>query len=76
MPLECLILKSLKGPFPQAEFVAVGGVNETNVSQFLKAGFVGAAAGGNLVPRGAADGDLELIRQKARLYVQAMKREV
>ena len=69
-------IKSLKGPFPQAEFVAVGGVNETNVSQFLKAGFVGAAAGSNLVPRGAADGDLELIRQKARLYVQAMKREV
>lgn len=56
--------------------MAVGGVNETNVSQFLKAGFVGAAAGSNLVPRGAADGDLELIRQKARLYVQAMKREV
>lgn len=68
-------IKSLKGPFPQAEFVAVGGVNETNVSQFLKAGFAGAAAGSNLVPRGATDGDLELIRQKARLYVQAMKGE-
>ena len=54
---------------------AVGGVNETNVSQFLKAGFVGAAAGSNLVPRKSTDGNLELIRQKARLYVQAMERE-
>lgn len=68
-------IKSLKGPFPQAEFVAVGGVNETNVSQFLRAGFSGAAAGSNLVPRGATDGDLELIGQKARMYVQAMERE-
>ncbi|MBC5711647.1 bifunctional 4-hydroxy-2-oxoglutarate aldolase/2-dehydro-3-deoxy-phosphogluconate aldolase [Hungatella hominis] len=68
-------IKSLKGPFPQAEFVAVGGVNETNVSQFLKAGFAGAAAGSNLVPRKSTDGNLELIRQKARLYVQAMERE-
>ena len=55
--------------------MAVGGVNETNVSQFLKAGFVGAAAGSNLVPRKSTDGNLELIRQKARLYVQAMERE-
>ena len=68
-------IKSLKGPFPQAEFVAVGGVNETNVSQFLKAGFIGVAAGSNLVPRKSTDGNLELIRQKARLYVQAMERE-
>lgn len=54
--------------------MAVGGVNETNVSQFLKAGFAGAAAGSNLVPRKSTDGNLELIRQKARLYVQAMER--
>lgn len=68
-------IKSLKGPFPQAEFVAVGGVNETNASQFLKAGFAGIAAGSNLVPRRATDESLELIRQKARRYVQAMEGE-
>lgn len=44
-------IKSLKGPFPQAEFVAVGGVTPDNVADFLKAGYLGAGMGSNLVPK-------------------------
>lgn len=65
-------IKSLKGPFPQADFMAVGGVNEINLHEFLEAGFTGAAIGGNLVRQRATDQDLPAIREKARAYVRAI----
>lgn len=44
-------IKSLKGPFADVDFVAVGGVSRDNVRHFLKQGFVGAGIGSNLIPR-------------------------
>lgn len=61
-------IKSLKGPFPQTDYMAVGGVNEENIRQFFEAGFIGAAIGNNLVPRKATKKDLEHIRKKAARY--------
>ena len=43
-------IRSLKGPFNTAEFVAVGGVNAGNMASFFHAGFLGVGIGSSLVP--------------------------
>lgn len=43
-------IRSLKGPFETAEFVAVGGVNAGNMASFFHAGFLGVGIGSSLVP--------------------------
>ena len=42
-------VKALRAPISHVKLMAVGGVNENNVADFLKAGMVGAGIGGNLV---------------------------
>ncbi len=42
-------IRNLKGPFPDTEYVAVGGVSPANASEFLKNGFAGVGIGGSLV---------------------------
>ncbi len=42
---------NLKGPFDDTEYVAVGGVTLSNLSQFFKSGFIGAGIGSNLIPK-------------------------
>jgi 2-dehydro-3-deoxyphosphogluconate aldolase/(4S)-4-hydroxy-2-oxoglutarate aldolase len=42
-------IKSVKAPLPQVEMVPTGGVNETNVGDFIKAGAFAVAAGSSLV---------------------------
>lgn len=44
-------IRDLKGPFPQTEYIAVGGVNEKNYKNFLNAGYVGVGIGSNLFPK-------------------------
>lgn len=44
-------IKSLKGPFDGTQYVAVGGVKLENIAEFLKAGFIGAGIGSNLIPK-------------------------
>ncbi|WP_444644317.1 bifunctional 4-hydroxy-2-oxoglutarate aldolase/2-dehydro-3-deoxy-phosphogluconate aldolase [Caproiciproducens sp. R1] len=68
-------VSNLKGPFPQAEFVAVGGVTRDNFTDFLKHGFHGAAIGGGLVPRRATDADLPAIAENARAFVGALGKQ-
>lgn len=43
-------IRSLKGPFNTAKFVAVGGVNAGNMASFFHAGFLGVGIGSSLVP--------------------------
>ena len=42
-------IKAVCGPINHVRLLAVGGVSEKNVGEFLKAGRVGAGVGGNLV---------------------------
>ena len=42
-------IKAVRGPINHIHLLAVGGVNEKNIAEFLKAGAVGAGVGGNLV---------------------------
>ncbi len=42
-------IKAVAAPLNHIKLLAVGGVNEKNIGEFLKAGAVGAGVGGNLV---------------------------
>ena len=42
-------IKAIRGPINHVRLLAVGGVNEKNVGEFLTAGACGAGVGGNLV---------------------------
>ena len=67
-------LKAIASPHSHIPFLAVGGVNDTNIAEFLRAGAIGAGVGGNLVNR-------EWIEREewgkctalARAYVQAAR---
>lgn len=48
-------MKALKGPFDKVKFMAVGGVDHTNVQDWLNAGAVGVGIGGSLTNGGAKD---------------------
>lgn len=66
-------IQSLKGPLAHMRFSAVGGVNEKNAAEFLKAGSCCLGVGGNLVSKKLIDaGDFHKIEQLAREYVQAI----
>jgi 2-dehydro-3-deoxyphosphogluconate aldolase/(4S)-4-hydroxy-2-oxoglutarate aldolase len=43
-------IKSIKGPFDDVDFVAVGGVSADNIAAFFQAGYSGVAMSGRLVP--------------------------
>lgn len=49
MPMS--YIKSLQGPFDGTEYVAVGGVKLENIADFMKAGYIGAGIGSNLIPK-------------------------
>jgi 2-dehydro-3-deoxyphosphogluconate aldolase/(4S)-4-hydroxy-2-oxoglutarate aldolase len=63
-------IKSLSGPFPKAQYIAVGGVTLDTVTDYFDAGFIGAAPGNDLVKRGATKDDLKSIETKAKAYVE------
>ena len=44
-------VKAIKAPLNHIRLLAVGGVNEENIGDFLKAGCVGAGIGGNLAKK-------------------------
>lgn len=66
-------IKSLKGPLPHVEMVPTGGVNETNVGEFLKAGAYATAAGSSLVDGKAfKEKNWGAITAKAKAFVAAV----
>ena len=66
-------IKSLKGPLPHVEMVPTGGVNETNVGEFLKAGALATAAGSSLVDGKAfKEKNWAAITAKAKAFVAAV----
>ena len=47
--LGAAYIKAIRGPINHIRLLAVGGVNEKNIGEFIKAGVNGAGVGGNLV---------------------------
>lgn len=62
-------IRDLKGPFPNTEYIAVGGVNEKNYKDFLNAGYIGVGIGSNLFPKELIlNNDWESIRKIIAKY--------
>ena len=71
MPLD--YVKSLKGPFDEAEFVAIGGVSPQNCREFLASGYLGVGMASNLMPKeAAAKGDWEACSASVREIVDGL----
>lgn len=66
------IIKSIKGPLPQARMMPTGGVNANNVGEWIQAGAVGVGAGSDLTA-GAKTGDFESITAIGKKMVDAVK---
>lgn len=67
-------LKTLAGPLPQVRLMPTGGVELTNVAEFLQAGAVAVGVGGALVePSAVAAGDLDRLTALARQYVAEVR---
>ncbi len=65
------IIKSFKGPLPQAEMMPTGGVNVDNAAEWIKAGAVAVGAGSDLTA-GAKTGDYESIVRIGREMIAAV----
>lgn len=66
-------VKSVAAPINHVKLLAVGGVNEKNVAEFLKAGAVGAGVGGNLVNKTwIAEGKFQEITALAKAFTDAV----
>ncbi len=65
-------IKALCGPFGHIRYLAVGGVDENNTPDFLKAGCVGVGVGGNLVNNDwIKAGEFDKITALAKKYVES-----
>jgi 2-dehydro-3-deoxyphosphogluconate aldolase/(4S)-4-hydroxy-2-oxoglutarate aldolase len=68
-------IKALKGPFPQIEMAPTGGVNLETAGEFLKAGACSVAVGGELIdPKTIAEGKYEVFTERARQYIEVVRR--
>ena len=66
--------KAVKAPLSHLKMLAVGGVNETNMVEYLKAGINGFGLGSNIVDKKLVDnGDFEAITELAKKYVSIIK---
>ena len=66
-------IKAVRGPLNHIPLLAVGGVNEKNIADFIKAGCCGAGVGGNLVNKQwIAAGEWDRITALAKEFVEAV----
>lgn len=61
-------LKALRGPFPDAPFVPVGGVDEAAARDCLAAGALAVGVGSPLIGDAADGGSIAALRGRARLF--------
>ena len=67
-------LKALKAPLSHIRFLAVGGVNRTNIPEYLASGASGFGIAGEIVDKKRmAENDYETIEKIARSYVETIQ---
>ena len=67
-------LKAVKAPLSHIKLMAVGGVNEENAAEFLKAGAAGLGVGGNLAKKAWIEaGEFEKLTAAAKALVEAVR---
>ena len=75
-PASCLgpgYIKAIRAPLSHVPLMAVGGVNEKNAADFMKAGCVGLGVGGNLVNKEwIRNGEWEKITALAKEFKKAV----
>ncbi|WP_028545490.1 bifunctional 2-keto-4-hydroxyglutarate aldolase/2-keto-3-deoxy-6-phosphogluconate aldolase [Paenibacillus taiwanensis] len=70
---EPSVIKTIKGPLPQANIMPTGGVSLDNLGEWIKAGAVAVGIGSDLTNEAVKNNDLSLIRKKAAAYVNAYR---
>ena len=67
-------MKAVRAPLGHIPMMAVGGVNEKNAAEFLKAGAVGLGVGGNLAKKAWSEaGEFEKLTAAAKALVEAVR---
>ena len=66
------IIKDIKGPLPHAKMMPTGGVEVSNVDQWIKAGAVAVGAGSSLTA-GAKTGDYAKITETAKEFIKKIQ---
>lgn len=62
-------VKAMKAPLSHIRFLGVGGIDENNMAEYLKAGVCGFGIGSNIVNKKLVDAeDYEAITKLARIY--------
>jgi 2-dehydro-3-deoxyphosphogluconate aldolase / (4S)-4-hydroxy-2-oxoglutarate aldolase len=68
-------LKSLKGPFPDAQLIPTGGVNASNAAEYMAAGAFALGIGADLIDLAALRlGQSQKILEAARALVETVRR--
>jgi 2-dehydro-3-deoxyphosphogluconate aldolase/(4S)-4-hydroxy-2-oxoglutarate aldolase len=66
-------IADVRAPLPEVRLMPTGGVDATNAAEYLRAGAIGVAVGGNLVdPAAVARADWAALRARARALVDAV----
>ena len=69
-------VKAVKAPFSHIKMLAVGGIDENNMSEYLKAGISGFGVGSNIVNKKLIDADdFAAIEELARAYTKVIDNE-
>ena len=67
-------VKAVRAPVSHVKLLAVGGVNEHNIREFLNAGMVGAGVGGNLANKTwIENGEFDKITAAAKAILAAAR---
>lgn len=68
-------LKAIRDPLPDIPLMPTGGVRVENIADWFAAGAVAVGAGGSLCPRPFAEaGQFDMISERARLYMDAVRK--
>ncbi|MDR0266833.1 bifunctional 2-keto-4-hydroxyglutarate aldolase/2-keto-3-deoxy-6-phosphogluconate aldolase [Paenibacillus sp.] len=67
------IIKTMKGPMPQANFMPTGGVSLSNLKEWIQGGAVAVGIGSDLTNEAVKTGKMDLVRSKAEQYMQAFR---
>lgn len=67
------IIKTMKGPMPQANFMPTGGVSLSNLKDWIQGGAVAVGIGSDLTNEAVKTGNMDLVRSKAEQYMQAYR---
>lgn len=68
------IIKTMKGPLPQANFMPTGGVSLDNLGEWIKGGAVAVGIGSDLTQQAVKTGDMTYVKRKAEEYMNVYRK--